>query len=931
MTNSPSPDFLNVATNSGTSVSNDYHFGNLKIIPQPQSLTHHEGFFLIPESGAIGISDGSLYSVANEVRSFLPGLTLHSCHPDCANTVSLVLQPGMKRDAYSLLITQDSVRVRAGSVAGAFYAVQTLRQIIAQSKEEKVVALHIEDWPDFEDRGLYYDVSRGRVPKLERLLELALKLSHHKINQLQLYIEHTFLYRGHPDIGVDASPLTAEDIMTLDAFCQKRHIELIPSLASFGHLSSVLKHPRYHSLAEDCSVGCYKAPQVPDHWTQRGWTLSPANPAVYEFLDSLFAEFFPLFSSRRFNACCDETFDLGWGQSFDLCAKHGKGRVYLEHIKKVNALSRKHGKSMMFWGDIIRNYPELVEEIPKDVTVLDWNYSYDHDFDSIREFAAAGLVFYACPGTSSWLGLFPRLPQARANIAGFAAAAKRNGAVGFLNTDWGDGGHYNFMEFSWHGYLFGAEQAWNTEADQPSFTHRFVVNIFGRDDPELANALDEFGEISFHCPSGGGASVWQDMLFAHPDDAIFLEPQPTLSTFIRDGNIVTERLMRDAAFARSLLARLKGIRDIFCDRAESYEFDSMGLLPYWIYAVDSTILAVRKLAAFGDGASGDPKEVQAISKDLALLRLRFRKLWMARNRPSEIGITLKRFDLVIRGVCVRSTLTLAQAGIIRLTVSNTGCKGVSGSLRLDIYPREAGTFLSASEWKFKKLPSGKSRSVELPFRMAADAEKILIKAQPCGVGVHGASLPVYKSHQWLIPTLAQGEDWRKVAELESKSVAFVGKTAGYVRLAHASDALCFSIQVMDNYVRRGKPVWQGSCVEVFGRASETGSLIGQVFLAPPTAESPAEAFYLDRTSVPQIVPAPDILLEASVAEEGCYSLFARIPHALLEIPGEVHEFRLEVVITARASDQGEHQRTALFHAVDDPSTTSDGFGFIRYE
>ncbi len=185
-----------------------------------------------------------------------------------------------------------------------------------------------------------------------------------------------------------------------------------------------------------------------------------------------------MFSSGRFNVCCDETSDLGSGQSYRLCKKLGKGRVYLNHILKLNDLCRKYGKKMRFWGDIIRHHPELIPEIPKDVTVLDWGYEYDHNFETIRDFKKAGLKFYACPSVSSYSALFPRLPQANANIAGFAKAACKYGGQGLLNTDWGDGGHYNFMEYSWHGFLFGAEQGWNTKADQKSFTSRFCRLFF---------------------------------------------------------------------------------------------------------------------------------------------------------------------------------------------------------------------------------------------------------------------------------------------------------------------------------------------------------------------------------------------------------------------------------------------------------------------
>ena len=56
------------------------------------------------------------------------------------------------------------------------------------------------------------------------------------MNQLQLYVEHTYLFRNISELWRDETPLTAEEILKLDAYCQERHIDLVPSLASFGHL-----------------------------------------------------------------------------------------------------------------------------------------------------------------------------------------------------------------------------------------------------------------------------------------------------------------------------------------------------------------------------------------------------------------------------------------------------------------------------------------------------------------------------------------------------------------------------------------------------------------------------------------------------------------------------------------------------------------------
>jgi len=604
----------------------------IALIPEPRQVAFQDGFFAIPGKGAIGISGSALYPLAIKAREIFRGLTINLSAAKLQDTVELRLDATLKPGGYRLEIAKDKVTLTGASAQAVYHGVMTLSQIAAQSPAGKLPLAKIDDHPDLLERGVYYDVTRGRVPKLERLKQLADILSHYKINQLQLYIEHTFAFRGHPDIGKGASPLTAEDILELDAHCRERYVELVPSLASFGHMAPVLKHPRYRHMAEDWGVGKYTTPDADrQNWLknwlatcgERAFTLSPANPDVYEFLDSRFAEFLPLFSSGRFNVCCDETVDLGDGQSHELCQKLGKGRVYLNHLLKLHGLCGKYGKKMMFWGDIMRHHPELIPELPKDITVLDWGYEANHNFAAVADLQKVGLPFYACPGVSSWGVLFPQLPKAVANIAGFAAAAVKHGAQGLLCTDWGDGGHYNFMEYSWHGHLFAAEQGWNSKADQETYTARFSRLFLGSAAPELAAALDELGRISDMSLTAQPGNIWKLLFFAYPGTPVF----PTLA----------------AQLGRDTLERLERVRAVFKKHAARRGEDALGVLPYWIFAVDTIRHAARKLAVYGYGGNVTAKTRASLVDELEALKGRFRTLWLERSRPSEINITLDAY------------------------------------------------------------------------------------------------------------------------------------------------------------------------------------------------------------------------------------------------------------------------------------------------
>lgn len=616
-------------------------------IPQPKKMTLGESVFTLPNYGVIGIQDASLYPAAQQASNFFRGTKISVSIPQKSDPLTLRLDSKIKPDGYRLKIKESGIVLSGHSPAAVQNGLRTLAQLLQQCPDRQLPELRIRDWPDFADRGVYYDVCRGRVPKLEQLFDLVDRLAAVKINHLQLYIEHTFVFRRHPKIGRNASPLSAEDILRLDAYCADRGVELVPSLACFGHLATVLCHSEYHHLAEDRGIGQYDDPEAKPNPHLRGWTLSPANPEIYPFLDSLFAEFLPLFHSSKFNICCDETWDLGLGQSYKLCQKKGRGKVYLKHILEVRKLVAAYGKKILFWGDIIRQYPELIEKIPEDVTVLDWAYSSQHDFKSIRDFKKAGLPFYACPGTSSWVSLFPRIHEATANIAGFAAAGKRNGAQGLLNTDWGDGGHYNFMELSWHGYWFGAEQAWNTKANQEDFTQRFIKLFLHTDDPALVTALTTLGDVTQLAIPGYYQSFWRHVFFAAPGAPALSHQEPVQGMISENGVIRNAEIRVDAALATETLARLETVRQVFAAHLRQKKEDPAGVLPYWIFAVDTLRHAAKKLSVLGDGGKDTPAARTALRREMKKLKDRFETLWMARNRRSEIRFTLKQYQNVI--------------------------------------------------------------------------------------------------------------------------------------------------------------------------------------------------------------------------------------------------------------------------------------------
>jgi len=409
-------------------------------------------------------------------------------------------------ESYSARIEPNLIEIDGESPAGLFYGAQTLIQLVRQYGS-RLPALRIEDAPDFCYRGFMLDVSRGRVPTLDTLKWLVHALSHFKINMLQLYIEHTFHFRSHPEIGEGCSPLEPEEIVELDRYCRSRHVELVPSLQSFGHMGHILSLPKFRHLADVVRFEDWH--QAP--WRQRmsGMTLTPVDEGTYQLLAELYDDFLPHFSSRWFNMNSDETWDLGKGRSQGLAEEIGVGRLYFQHIKRIARLAAGHGKWLMIWADILYQHPDLIPEVPEDLVLLDWGYSHDSPFGRCRQLAEQKRPFFVCPGTSGWNQVFNDVWNAALNIRRFVAAGKQYGALGVLNTDWGDCGHFNMLGCSLHGAVLGAAMSWTEgRPDDETFDRAFSLHVF--DDPKgvMGRAIRRAGSL-IRQKTGKDLKTWE--------------------------------------------------------------------------------------------------------------------------------------------------------------------------------------------------------------------------------------------------------------------------------------------------------------------------------------------------------------------------------------------------------------------------------------
>lgn len=466
------------------------------LIPTPKNLTVGKGTTNVKNYRIVlsASCDYRIFKAAQTLASELSAETRTEItvtkvlgEPALDGCINLIAGDG-EGEGYTLTANGKSVTLRGDSLAGTFYAIQTMRQL-AKDTMGVIPNVEIEDAPDMESRGFYQDISRGRVPTVESTKKMIDMLSYYKENAFQLYIEHTFLFDEYIGIARPDNALSAAEIMELDQYCYDHFIDFVPSLSTFGHLYRLLDSPKWR---EYCELETYEP--SPNKWQDAmiHHTIDPSNPESINIIGSMIDQYVALFRSKYFNICCDETFDLGKGRN----AGKDSGALYLEFTRKIIDHVTSRGKTVMMWGDIILHHPEIMNSFPKDVVMLNWCYDANPVLENTVKFREAGYRQILCPGTSCWNQMSEVANYAEQNIIKMIRSGHENGAMGSLNTAWGDYGHTAALNTTLFGIVLGAALSWNKDENVPSkeFDDRVSYLVYGDSTGKAVTYLRELGD-----------------------------------------------------------------------------------------------------------------------------------------------------------------------------------------------------------------------------------------------------------------------------------------------------------------------------------------------------------------------------------------------------------------------------------------------------
>ena len=385
------------------------------IIPYPINLVKESGRFVFTEKTVVALEDKTgekvvknFLTLLGQKAGFIPKLKVGSKKGD----ICLIQDKSLHEEAYYLEIKSEKIWIKASTVKGLFYALQTLRQLLPPSIEGKemrkdlewsVPTLMITDEPRFGYRGLMIDVARCFIPK-ENLLRIIDCMGMLKLNALHLHLTDDNGWRleikKYPlltEVGSkradrkgipfpdrrnqrqgepvkDGGYYTQDDIREIVSYASERQINVIPEIALPAHSNAALA--AYPMLA--CPIIDKYIGVVPGLGGSHSDILFCAgNENVYTFLQDVIDEVISLFPSQYIHLGGDAVKKTHW-EDCPICQELMKkedlnsAKDLLGYfMRRMDRYVRGKGRKLMGWEEV------MDANLSKGAVVFDW-HGYGH-------------------------------------------------------------------------------------------------------------------------------------------------------------------------------------------------------------------------------------------------------------------------------------------------------------------------------------------------------------------------------------------------------------------------------------------------------------------------------------------------------------------------------------------------------------------------
>ena len=412
------------------------------LVPHPASVRPRPGTLALTARPATLAADRDA-GLAEALSRALAAVPWPEATARPGRPVTLIVESAadLRPEAYRLAITDTGISVAAGGVPGAFYAAQTLRQLLpadawrsatpatAVEQDWRLPCAEITDAPALAWRGAHLDVARHFFPKRE-ILALIDAFAALKLNRLHLHLTddqgwriesrrypalheigshrpRTRLSLGREDPVYDGTPhggyYTLADLAEINAYAAQRMITVVPEIEVPGHASAL--------LAACPELGAGAPPpggyQVLADWGIFPYLMSPL-PATRDFLRDVFGELLEAVPAPYVHMGGDECVLDAWRDDLEVDSYRrqrglaGPAELHAAFLREVaDLLAEDFGARAVVWDEGFASADGTPQRLREDTIVMAWR-----GLDIARRAAAAGHDVIAAPVLPTYFDYF---------------------------------------------------------------------------------------------------------------------------------------------------------------------------------------------------------------------------------------------------------------------------------------------------------------------------------------------------------------------------------------------------------------------------------------------------------------------------------------------------------------------------------------------
>ncbi|MEX0995424.1 MAG: family 20 glycosylhydrolase [Flavobacteriaceae bacterium] len=371
-----------------------------KVIPQPNLQQLQNGYFTLSSKTQLVTTEDFQVS-ATFLKNFIEtGSSIRFSENKSESKIRFQFDSTIpSKEGYKLNISENEIRIAAQTDAGAFYAVQSLRQLLPYELENQtfaehkihIQAQHIEDAPIFGYRGMHLDVGRHFFPVefikkyIDMMALLKMNTFHWHLTEDQGWrieikkypkLQEVAAWRDETLIGhyndiphqFDGKKYggfyTQEEVKEIVAYAEKRYITIIPEIEMPGHSQA--------AIAAYPNLGCTgENPGVAKLWGVFDAIYCPKEE-TFAFLEDVLDEVLELFPSEYIHIGGDEAPKTRWKNCDSCQALIKKEGLKDEHelqsyfITRMEKYLNSKGRQIIGWDEILEG------GLAPNATVMSW-------------------------------------------------------------------------------------------------------------------------------------------------------------------------------------------------------------------------------------------------------------------------------------------------------------------------------------------------------------------------------------------------------------------------------------------------------------------------------------------------------------------------------------------------------------------------------